>query len=192
MLSCPSSRTAAGFVAAMGRVYPLYLRTVSDGDSQSIPTTLSDYVELEPDFVHQLQILLDEITVLVPGDEGNGDDDMDWVAQDIINIMRLLVPCITTVGRFSRLTYAAIEGTRVYQQTLAIVRCPGCSEAYPFRVQLLGRPMNSAHVYRIPGLQYSETLRDRVGIVVSDGRIIGRVISATPACECKIPETPEL
>jgi len=73
---------------------------------------------------------------------------------------------------------------------LATVKCKGCSGSFLFRILLWDKsaPDATKELYRIPGLLYDDTLAEGVGLVVCNGKIIGKTAYATPACECKINE----
>lgn len=47
-------------------------------------------------------------------------------------------------------------------------------------------------VYRIPGLSYSESVNDGVGLVLKDGNITGRMFYGKPICNCQLQEKVEI
>ena len=178
ILSSPDCCTAIGFVAAMNRLFPSYL-----GGSvfTEIPTTLGNYVQVNPDFVQVLEELLAEFSS--QSDEDN-TIHQQMIAQEIIDLLSLASPHISSIGGFSRLEWVTLQNRTPYMPAVAMVRCHTCLQCFPFLLELLGKPNGIAEVYRIPNLQYSDTLRNGVGIVVSNKEIIGRMYSGTPACEC--------
>ncbi|KAL1622575.1 hypothetical protein SLS56_008686 [Neofusicoccum ribis] len=74
------------------------------------------------------------------------------------------------------------------------IHCHRCHKGSLYRAALLKHPskVQMATAYRIPGLSYEYTLSDGIGIIVQDGKIIGRMIWARPACECREIEEVEL
>jgi hypothetical protein len=168
--------TVEGFVAAMERIYPLFgLDT-----TEPLPTTLAEYTTSNPSFASTLNALLREFKTL--------RDDVSRIlhTKPIITLMQLLTPCIGGVSRLSRLSLAAAHHVKCYKQAVAIVQCSLCSQSFPFRLQLIDTPIQTPEVYRIPGLQYAQTSKNGVGIIVSGGKIVGRMVSGAPACDCKV------
>jgi hypothetical protein len=179
VLSSPGCCTASGFVAAMERIYPPDL----EGTTISLPRTLADFVQSNPDFVHILETLLAGF-----GDQGDKNDTIEqqMTAREIIALLGLSRPCISSIAGFSRMEWVMLKGDMCYMQAVATIRCHTCLQYFPFRVQLLGKPAGLAEVYRVPSLQYADTLRNGVGIVISQNEIIGRMFSGTPACKCRM------
>ncbi len=70
------------------------------------------------------------------------------------------------------------------------VFCPSCHGTFVFRAGLFEPPCNFGDyiAYRIPGLKYHYSHSNGMGIVMKDGRIVGRMAWATPACECSETE----
>ena len=50
----------------------------------------------------------------------------------------------------------------------------------------------NATLYRVPGLQYERSLKDGVGIIVTEKRILGRMVYGVHACSCRNIELLEL
>jgi hypothetical protein len=80
---------------------------------------------------------------------------------------------------------------------LAVAKCKGCSQEFLFRVTMWDPPtptpaMAAAEMYRIPGLLYDDTVTEGTGLVLCNGRILGKMAYATPACECRITEFVEI
>lgn len=67
------------------------------------------------------------------------------------------------------------------------VRCPQCRRVAPFRVNLRETGGVGQKVYHIPGLTYSDSTEDGVGVVIDkEGRITGRMFFGPPACKCRL------
>lgn len=66
--------------------------------------------------------------------------------------------------------------------------CEVCHETFLYRAAFCKSSpseIRGAVAYRVPGLSYWFASRDGVGLLVADGRlIVGRLIWATPACDC--------
>ncbi|GAP87306.2 hypothetical protein SAMD00023353_2701090 [Rosellinia necatrix] len=96
---------------------------------------------------------------------------------------------------------AASEEARWYGRRLeglAVVRCRGCARDFLFRATVWDPPpppppttttsAAATEMYRIPGLLYDDTVAGGVGLVVREGRIVGKMAYATPACGCRVRE----
>jgi hypothetical protein len=70
------------------------------------------------------------------------------------------------------------------QEPICTVKCVFCGMRSLFRLDLRATAAVGARVYRISGLAYSQTVKNGVGLVIQDGRIVGRMISGTRACGC--------
>lgn len=70
-------------------------------------------------------------------------------------------------------------------ECLGRVRCKFCAQRSLFRLTLWENPkLESAQLYRIPGLLFDETIPDGVGLVVCEGLVTGKMIYGTPSCKC--------
>lgn len=69
------------------------------------------------------------------------------------------------------------------------VRCVACSACSLLRLDLRGTAALGAKVFWIPGLTYDYTVEDGVGLVLHEGRIVGRMLCGTTSCGCRVPET---
>ncbi|KAH9230638.1 hypothetical protein K456DRAFT_1727649 [Colletotrichum gloeosporioides 23] len=81
-----------------------------------------------------------------------------------------------------------VHGDMRYQGWLIAAQCPTCSRNFVYRAAIYNQRSEAfgAIAYRIPGLRYSKytTSPEGVGILVKEGRIVGRLLWATPACAC--------
>jgi hypothetical protein len=71
----------------------------------------------------------------------------------------------------------------------------GCGRASVFRTGAFVREtadLVGATAYRVPGLQYLMSLPGGMALLEKDGRIIGRMVWATPACPCRQTEVVRL
>jgi hypothetical protein len=92
-----------------------------------------------------------------------------------------------TGSSWTRLSYVSnpLHQENGYHDCLAKVRCPSCAETFLYRVSILKGVKGVVHLYRIPQLEYASSLRDGVGVLVSENEIVGRMIYGTPACGCR-------
>ncbi|KAM7186619.1 hypothetical protein V8F20_011322 [Naviculisporaceae sp. PSN 640] len=70
---------------------------------------------------------------------------------------------------------------------LVAITCPGCLRTSPFRVGAFGpsqATLHGANAYRIPGLQYRQSIPNGMALMEKNGRIVGRMMWAAPACSC--------
>ncbi|KAJ4987865.1 hypothetical protein SVAN01_06595 [Stagonosporopsis vannaccii] len=74
--------------------------------------------------------------------------------------------------------------------SLIVARCPGCHEGFVYQAGLhvLPSQVRGALAYRIAGVHYMMARPDGAGILVKEGVIVGRLLWATRACECKVAE----
>jgi hypothetical protein len=72
------------------------------------------------------------------------------------------------------------------------VRCPDCRTVTLFRLDLRGNGRIGDRVYRIPGLGYSNSVENGVGLVMNNGRITGRMLYGPPACGCRLIEAVDI
>ncbi|KIW01132.1 uncharacterized protein PV09_07418 [Verruconis gallopava] len=68
------------------------------------------------------------------------------------------------------------------------ITCPACHVTFLLRVALYSRDtatITGAHAFRVPGLKFANTLAGGVGLLIKDGRSVGRFLWGTPTCECE-------
>lgn len=72
------------------------------------------------------------------------------------------------------------------------VRCHNCRRITLFRLDLRETGREGDKIYRIPGLCYSKTVENGVGLVLKDGRITGRMLYGPPTCDCSVLQEIEI
>lgn len=77
-------------------------------------------------------------------------------------------------------------------EPICMIQCPGCSTRSLLRLDLRPTTTLGAKIYRIPGLTYSDSVEDGTGIVLQDGRIVGRMLYGAPICSCRLPEVVQI
>lgn len=95
--------------------------------------------------------------------------------------------------RLPRLQFLETHGLTIHainSSGFVGVTCGVCTKMFVFRAAMYETPTNvrGAVVYRIPGLSYDFTRPDGMCFLVNDGRIVGKLLWATPACECGVTE----
>ncbi|KAK4220358.1 hypothetical protein QBC37DRAFT_445644 [Rhypophila decipiens] len=81
--------------------------------------------------------------------------------------------------------YNTMHG-REFNHVVGII-CTTCLQTSPFRVCAFGpsaAALHGANAYRIPGLQYRMSIPNGMALLEKKGRIVGRMMWATPACQC--------
>ena len=128
-------------------------------------------------------------------------DDRAGVAQEISDALGLETNVVGGLSRaVTRLTLSRYiahhrksRSASIFGEPVCRVRCSGCGRVTPFRLDLRDTGEAGHLVYRIPGLTYTGTMRDGVGLVLGPkGRITGRMRYGPPACGCNLLEEVEL
>ncbi|KAI1874601.1 hypothetical protein JX265_004809 [Neoarthrinium moseri] len=125
--------------------------------------------------------------------KGESHGELAILSKRLIALLGLALPDKTS--HTSRLQSARddAEFFGKKKEGLASVRCTTCAGLFLYRVTAWEELVpQEARLYRIPGLLYDDTLPDGVGIAVANGKIVGRMAYATPACECHPEEAVEL
>jgi hypothetical protein len=130
--------------------------------------------------------------------EGRKSQVLD-TAQSITTLLQLDTHIMGTIStEVTRLTRSRHVARRrkargaVKGEPLCEVRCPECHKTTLLRLDLRVTGNVGDIVYRIPGLGYSESVDDGVGLVLRDGRITGRMFYGKPACHCQLQDTMEI
>ncbi|RDW72878.1 hypothetical protein BP6252_06785 [Coleophoma cylindrospora] len=127
----------------------------------------------------------------------DNEDEVDTLIQDLINVMNLESRGKNSADSRLNKTFSEIEWYRKqYGSTfdgVAQVRCNSCQRRSLFRLVCWTKPRRHVtEVFRIPGLLFDETVPQGVGLVITDGRIIGKMSYGTPACGCHKSRTVEI
>ncbi|KAH0538167.1 hypothetical protein FGG08_005225 [Glutinoglossum americanum] len=109
----------------------------------------------------------------------------------ILELERIIMQFATPVTRLTRSRHIArrrrdqgAEGG----EPICRVKCPRCSKCSLLRLDLRTTATLGAKIYRIAGLTYCESVKDGVGLVLQNRRIVGRMLYGAPACGCRLPE----
>ena len=73
---------------------------------------------------------------------------------------------------------------------LVAVRCPKCNGTYVYRAAIYRAPseIHGSIAYRLAGVLHQGRLNETLGVLVKDGDIVGRLIWASRACDCRHAE----
>jgi hypothetical protein len=117
-----------------------------------IPLTLSECLQIMPDFSQNLESLL-SLYLTHPFDANTRLS----ICEKIAGLLRFLEPCCDTLDQFSHLTYAAspLGTSPCYDDVVGAIRCGGCAQAFLYRFLFLRGVGPGVQLYRIPGLGYS-------------------------------------
>jgi hypothetical protein len=164
--------SARSFVSAIGRIY--HFGSSSNASDRSL---FGSFVSENPDFERRLLTLLQNLQSLSD--------------QELEDRLR----CISHLAELLGLAFDK-KALRDWNagNTVCLVRCHHCGMSSTFRLYLYrGKPIEKQlQVYRIPGLQYGGSYQNGVGLVISDKRIVGRMMYGVPACDCKLMQIVEI
>jgi hypothetical protein len=170
-------RSASQFVSTISRVYgiPEHMRALK------CPKTLDEAVQRIPDFEARLNKLFDEILGIAPFRNS-------YI--EICKLMGLLEP-LQMGKQGTAMHHSEIS---IFDQnehtflTVAVVQCRGCEQRFLFQLILYTKDAIGSEVYRIPGIKFSCSVKEGVGLVISQKKLVGCMIFGVPACDCNIRE----
>lgn len=120
-------------------------------------------------------------------------------ARHLADTLGLTKPGSAHTGDQSAMEYCGSHGGTLHGAVTRLncligVTCLTCHETNVFRVASFVNLVELRHAkaYRITGLKYDMTDRDGVALLERDGRVVGRMIWATPACPCRSTEMVKL
>jgi hypothetical protein len=155
--------------------------------------TFRERQEQDDEFESSLEEQLESYSTAPEGEDGS--HQRREAAEMISKILQLDKHIMGELSdQISRLTSSRHVARRrrdrgvVNGEPICEVRCPGCQSVTLFRLDLRDTAGVRHKVFRIPGLGYSEGVEDGVGLVISNGRITGRMFYGPPACDCHLPE----
>ncbi|KAI1322228.1 hypothetical protein F5Y16DRAFT_404720 [Xylariaceae sp. FL0255] len=125
--------------------------------------------------------------------KGDQRSEAAQVSKKLMALLGLALP--EKQSSISRIKAASEEAQwyRMKLDGLVSVKCKGCSEEFLFRAIMWDTSaLATAEMYRIPGLLYDDTIAEGVGLIVNNGKIIGKMAYAIPACDCRLSEIVEI
>ncbi|KAI0910731.1 hypothetical protein F4823DRAFT_344956 [Ustulina deusta] len=182
---CPKT-----FYSAISRIFPSAARK---GVFSTPSAIYVDDDEPQPADLNAIRKLVERFSYLAF--QGENRSETLQVSNKLLSVLGLGLP--EKQSSLSRIK-AASEEAQWYKKKLeglAAVKCKGCSRDFIFRVTVWDPPTlatAAAEMYRVPGLLYDDTIAEGVGLVVCEGKIVGKMAYATPACECRISELVEI
>ncbi|KAI0107574.1 hypothetical protein GGR51DRAFT_152732 [Nemania sp. FL0031] len=184
--TCPKA-----FCSAISRIFP----SAAGKGVFSTPSTIhidDDEIESQPADLASIQKLVERLSYLTF--RGEHRSEALHVSKKLLSLLGLGLP--EKHSSLSRIK-AASEEAQWYKKKLeglATVKCKGCSRSFLFRATVWDLPTEAAaaEMYRIPGLLYDDTIAEGTGLMVCEGRIMGKMAYATPACECRVSELVEI
>jgi hypothetical protein len=170
----------AEFISAMIRIYgvPEHLQPLR------LPTTLAQAVEQTPNFESKLRAFLDTFATATAEKQND-------VCLYICDLMGLLEPMKSQSANVLHMSEGSDISSHLHN-TVVILRCRGCRQRFLFKLVLYTKNTVGAEVYRLPGIHFTTTAADGVGIVLLQNKIIGRMSFGVPPCECNIRELVEI
>ncbi|KAI1356713.1 hypothetical protein F5Y01DRAFT_265578 [Xylaria sp. FL0043] len=182
--SCPKA-----FYSAISRVFPSAAWKGVFSTSSAIHVDSDEPQAADLEVIRKLVERLNYLAF-----KGENRSETLQVTNKLLSVLGLGLP--EKQSSLSRIK-AASEEAQWYKKKLeglATVKCKGCSQDFLFRATVWDPPTTTAaaEMYRIPGLLYDDTVPEGVGLVICEGRIVGKMAYATPACECRISELVEI
>ncbi|KAI0404868.1 hypothetical protein F4802DRAFT_214576 [Xylaria palmicola] len=180
-----SGTSPQAFHDAVSRIFP----SAAEKGVFSAPSAIYvDEVGPQPADLGSIQKLVERLGHLAF--KGEHRSETLQVSKKLLSLLGLALP--EKQSSLSRIK-AAAEEAQWYKKKiegLAAVRCKGCSRDFLFRATVWDPPAPgaTAEMYRISGLLYDDTVAEGAGLVICEGRILGKMAYATPACECRISE----
>ncbi|TGJ83605.1 hypothetical protein E0Z10_g5188 [Xylaria hypoxylon] len=182
---CPNT-----FCDAISRIFP----SAAEKGVFSTPSAIYvDEIEPQPVDLSAIRKLVERLSFFAF--KGEHRSETLQVSKRLLSVLGLGLP--EKQSSLSRIK-AASEEAQWYKKKLeglAAVKCKGCSRDFLFRATVWDHSAlaaAAAELYRIPGLLYDDTIVEGTGLVVCEGRIVGKMAYATPACECRISEFVEI
>ncbi|KAI0966301.1 hypothetical protein F4678DRAFT_449816 [Xylaria arbuscula] len=182
---CPKS-----FYSAISRIFP---SAAMKGLFSRSATAEADAAEPNPADLDAIRKQVERLSHLAF--RGENRSETMQASNKLLSILGLGLP--EKQSSLSRIK-AASEEAQWYKKKmegLVTVKCKGCSRDFLFRATVWEPPTTTTtttEMYRISRLLYDDTVGEGVGLMVCDGRILGKMAYATPACECRISELVEI
>jgi hypothetical protein len=185
--------SAEQLVDGLNRVFPFDF--IHSRAAQMLHGMMFSFQELQEQDGEFVQSIDEQVANYTNAPEGEpGRSQREAAVAEIARILELersIMQLATPVTRLTRSRHIARrrrdQGV-VGGEPICRVRCPGCSACSLLRLDLRTTATLGAKIYRIAGLTYSESVKDGVGLVLQNGRIVGRMLYGAPACSCRLRE----
>ncbi|KAH9987667.1 hypothetical protein F4779DRAFT_638704 [Xylariaceae sp. FL0662B] len=144
---------------------------------------------------NRLRLVQDALPRLHALGRGNWREDIADLVADAMGMSNTALE--NPVSETSPIDYLEAHGKTMHLNgsvALVGISCSCCQRRFLLRVGLL-QPLSQvlgAVAYRIPGLKYYFTHEGGAGMLIKDGRMVGRFIWGTPTCDCPKLEEVEM
>ena len=185
-------------VDGLNRVFPFDMMHVNVARVLlNMVISFGDLQERDDGFENKLEEQLSSYRSAPDGELGSygrraAAEEISRILQLETHIMADISDQVTRLTRSRHVARRRKKRGSVGGEPLCEVKCPGCHVVTLFRLDLRLTARSGDKVYRIPGLGYSESVEDGVGLVINEGRITGRMYYGPPACGCEIIERIEI
>jgi hypothetical protein len=177
-------------VDGINRIFPFDILHKTVASSMvGMRLSFAEREEQDPEFRNKLELQLDSYRN-APDNSDHGRVLRQEAAEEISQILQLdkhimgnITDQVTRLTRSRHIARTRKERGAVNGEPICEVRCPGCREVSPFRLDLRETGQVGDKLYRIFG-----SLENGVGLVVQKGRISGRMLYGPPSCDCRFME----
>jgi hypothetical protein len=175
-------------IDGLSRIFPLEHTLQGTAQENDRMFSFADLKRRDPAFANRIRGLLKEYEEAGDGSSlaqvAQSISDALGLEKDIVGLSNLNFTCLT--GSKYMASWREVRGAKG-GDPICKVRCPECRRVTLFRLDLRETGGVGQQVYRIPGLAYTGSSMDGVGLVIDkEGRITGRMFHGPPACHCRL------
>lgn len=148
------------------------------------------------DRCRRLAGLLDKLINQCKVDRDQWESTTSWSAQDYTTAKQIaallgIMQMQPTIPHATPLDYLWEHGGTMHGNnpaSMIAAECSSCKKIFMYRVGFhrSHHAVKGAIAYRIAGYSHEMSTKDGLGILVKDGEIVGRLIWASRACECRV------
>lgn len=188
-----TSLSAKRLVDGLNRVFPFdSIHTKAANILHNMVFSFHERQEQDEAFGASIDEQLDEYLGASEGDDGRTQREaaVNEIAR-ILELEKSIMQFATPVTRLTRSRHIARKRRDRGVESgepICMIQCPGCSTRSLLRLDLRPTASLRAKVYRIPGLTYSDGVQGGIGIVLQEGRLVGRMLYGAPICSCRCQE----
>jgi hypothetical protein len=173
-------------------IQQLYGAMTRDKRETDFPVTIEEYLQQNQDFETKLHCLLlqQELAMRTSSDRTRSKD----IGYALINLLKLNDIHRGSTGSFTRLI-RALEYPNDTHVGWAFVECEGCDKKSLFKIDMWEHfrgLVSDVRLFRIPGLGFSGSFENGVGLAIREKRTVGRMMFGKPTCECEQREPVEI
>ena len=182
--------SAKRLVEGLNRVFPFdFTHEKAANVLNGMVFSFQELQERDEGFGASIDEQLAEYFGALEGEDGRSQREA--AVKEIAQILELEKSIMQFASPVTRLTKSRHIARRrrdrgaVNGEPICKVKCPGCSAWSLLRLDLRPAATLGAKIYRIPGLTYSNSVQDGAGVVLQNGRIVGRMLYGAPSCGCR-------